>query len=92
MALQKNWYNLFWFTTDLYVKIPWIEYIESWVDKDWKLYDCKFLIDIFTNETKQYKVEQKHWNVKNLRIEQCNLEYLYSELKKQEDFKTFLDV
>jgi len=90
MALTKL-DNVLWFDTNIYVKIPLIQVIETWKDDDWKLYSLECFVNYYTNNTKEYQFKQENELFKNLRLEDCNIANWYEEMKKLEKFIWFTD-
>lgn len=69
-----------------YHKITSTSFTETWSDEKWKLYQGIVTVNSYTDETKDYDLEQKSYIFKELRETENTLERMYILLSKEEDF------
>lgn len=92
MALLREWFNLLWFTTDLYVKIWWMLIKETWEDEWGKLYSIEVQVDYYTNSSKEYHFKQEIEKFEKLRLEELSLEVAYNKVVWLEKFTWFSNI
>ena len=74
-----------------YYKVTEVKINECWSDEVWKLYTAKVLVNSYTSETKEYDIEQKEYEFKNLRENQFTLTACYEWLKMLPEFENSID-
>lgn len=69
-----------------YYKITNLSFLEDWSDENWKFYTAFVTVSSYTDETKEFYIEQNIYEIKWLTESWLTLSNLYDELKKLEQF------
>jgi len=77
---------------EAYYKITSLTIIEDWTDEAWKLYKATANINSYTNNTKEYDIDQKTYVIKGLKENELTYKKIYSEVMKEEDFMWWVEV
>ena len=80
-----------WFDINSYNKITWISYYESGKDEEGKIYKMNVLVNSYTNEYKEYDIEQKNYSFE-CRYNELNIDSAYIKLKSLDEFKNGVDI
>jgi len=75
-----------------YHKITSVNVTETWEDETWKLYTTSVQVNSYTDETKEYDLEQRSYYFKKLREQDNVLSTLYWKLKLEKDFEWSIDL
>lgn len=74
-----------------FYKITSVNIVETWSDEQGKLYTAKVLVNSYTDNSKEFDIEQKDYEFKDIRENQFTLSDCYLWLKSLEEFNLAVD-